>query len=108
VTRTRWSSTTARPGGNGVSNRPGPALKSIHPHGATEGAAMTGTDIAMAVVFFVAGIATGVIVLASIGILREERVFLRTGLVSLTRRAPGRVSNSARSLTGLYVGQRTD
>jgi hypothetical protein len=69
---------------------------------------MTGADIAMAVVFFVAGIATGVIVLASLGILREERVFLRTGLVSVTRRAPGRVSNSARSLTGLYVGQRTD
>ena len=69
---------------------------------------MNGTDIAMAVVFFVAGIATGVIVLASLGILREERVFLRTGLVSVTRRAPGRVSSSARSLTGLYVGQRTD
>jgi len=69
---------------------------------------MTGADIAMAVVFFVAGIATGVIVLASLGIMREERVFLRTGLVSVTRRAPGRVSNGARSLTGLYVGQRTD
>ena len=33
---------------------------------------------------------------------------LRTGLVSMTRRAPGLFSGGTRSLMGLYVGQRTD
>ena len=69
---------------------------------------MADAIIAIAAAVFVAGVAAGVIIIVSLGIRREEQDFHRTGLVSMTRRAPGRVSNSARSLTGLYVGQRTD
>jgi len=69
---------------------------------------MADTLAAIAIVVFVAGIIVGVIVIVSLGIKREERDFLRTGLISMTRRAPGRASDGARSLTGLYVGQRTD
>jgi hypothetical protein len=61
--------------------------------------------IAIAAAIFVAGVAVGVIVLVSVGIRREERDFLRTGRVSLTRQAPGRVSHGARSLNGVYVRQ---
>ena len=68
---------------------------------------MADTLAAIAIVVFVAGIIVGVVVIVSIGIQREERDFLRTGLISMTRRAPGRVSSGARSLTGLYVGQCT-
>jgi hypothetical protein len=46
------------------------------------------------------------VAIASIGIKREERDFERTGRVRLARRAPGRVSDRARALTGLYVRQR--
>lgn len=67
---------------------------------------MADAIIAIAVAIFVAGVAVGVIVLVSIGILREERDFLRTGRISLTRQAPGRVSHGARSLNGVYVRQR--
>src|SRR5689334_11964976 len=69
---------------------------------------MADTLAAIAIVVFAAGIIVGVIVIVSIGIQREERDFLKTGLISMTRRAPDRVSGGARSLTGLYVGQRTD
>jgi hypothetical protein len=69
---------------------------------------MADTLAAIAIVVFTAGIVVGVIVIVSIGIWREERDFLRTGVISMTRRAPGRASDGARSLTGLYVGQRTD
>ena len=69
---------------------------------------MADTLAAIAIVVFAAGIVVGVIVIVSIGIWREERDFLRTGLISMTRRAPSRASGGARSLTGLYVGQRTD
>ena len=69
---------------------------------------MADTFAAIAIVVFAAGIVVGVIVIVSIGIWREERDFLRTGLVSMTRRAPGLFSGGARSLTGLYVGQRTN
>ena len=69
---------------------------------------MADTLAAIAIVVFAAGIIVGVIVIVSLGIRREERDFLRTGLISMTRRAPDRVSGGARSLTGLYVGQRTD
>jgi hypothetical protein len=69
---------------------------------------MADTFAAIAIVVFAAGIVVGVIVIVSIGIWREERDFLRTGLISMTRRAPGPASGGARSLTGLYVGQRTD
>jgi len=57
---------------------------------------------------FALGIATGIVTIASIGIKREEREFERTGRVRLARRAPGRVSDGARALTGLYVRQRAD
>jgi hypothetical protein len=69
---------------------------------------MADTLAAIAIVVFVAGIIVGAIVIVSVGIWREERDFLRTGLISMTRRAPGRASDGARSLTGLYVGQRMD
>jgi hypothetical protein len=69
---------------------------------------MADTLAVIAIVVFAAGIIVGAIVIVSIGIKREERDFLRTGLVSMTRRAPGRFSGGARSLTGLYVGQRAD
>ena len=64
--------------------------------------------ILSAIAVFLAGVVAGIVVMVSIGIRREERDFLRTGLVSMTRRAPDRFSGGARSLTGLYVGQRTD
>ena len=69
---------------------------------------MADTLAAIAIVVFTAGIIVGVIVIVSLGIRREERDFLKTGLISMTRRAPDRVSGGARSLTGLYVGQRAD
>jgi hypothetical protein len=62
----------------------------------------------IAVAVFLAGLVMGAIVIVCIGIRQEERDFLRTGLVSMTRRAPSLFSGGARSLTGLYVGQRTD
>ncbi len=64
--------------------------------------------ITIAVAVFLAGIVVGVIIIVCVGIRQEERDFLRTGLVSMTRRAPGLFSGGARSLMGLYVGQRTD
>ena len=67
-----------------------------------------GTVIIVGALIFAIGVVAGVIVIVSVGIQREERDFLRTGLISMTRRAPGRASGGARSLTGLYVGQRTD
>jgi len=69
---------------------------------------MADTLAAIAIVVFVAGIIVGVIVIVSIGIHQARRGNLRTGLISMTRRAPGRASGGARSLTGLYVGRRTD
>jgi hypothetical protein len=67
-----------------------------------------GTVIIVGTLIFAIGVVAGVIAIVSIGIKREERDFLRTGLISMTRRAPDRVSGGARTLTGLYVGQRTD
>jgi hypothetical protein len=64
------------------------------------------TSIAIAV--FLAGLVIGAVVIVCIGIRQEERDFARTGLVSMTRRAPGLFSGGARYLMGLYVGQRTD
>ena len=69
---------------------------------------MADVVITIAIAVFLAGIVMGVIVVVCVGIRQEERDFLRTGLVSMTRRAPDRVSGGARSLTGLYVGQRMD
>ena len=64
--------------------------------------------ITIAGAVFLAGIVMGVIIIVCVGIRQEERDFLRTGLVSMTRRAPGLFSGGTRSLMGLYVGQRTD
>lgn len=58
--------------------------------------------IAVIIGIFVAGAATGIVAIASLGIRREERDFTLTG------RAPDRKSQGARSLTGLYVRQRSD
>ena len=69
---------------------------------------MGATIVIVAAAIFAIGVVFGVVFIASVGIQREERDFLRTGLISMTRRAPGRASGGARSLTGLYVGQRTD
>jgi hypothetical protein len=64
--------------------------------------------ITIAVAVFLAGIVMGAIIIVCVGIKQEERDFSRTGLVSMTRRAPGLFSGGTRSLMGLYVGQRTD
>ena len=69
---------------------------------------MADTLAAIAGGIFAIGVAVGIVAVASIGIRREEREFERTGRVRLTRRAPGRVSDGARALTGLYVRQRAD
>ncbi|HEY2125613.1 MAG TPA: hypothetical protein VGH77_00350 [Streptosporangiaceae bacterium] len=58
--------------------------------------------IIIAAVIFAAGITVGTIAVVTWGIHQEERDF------TLTRRAPNRVSQGARILTGLYVRQRTD
>jgi len=58
--------------------------------------------IGIAFMIFLAGITVGAILLVSWGIRREERDF------SLTRRAPGRISQGARQMTGLWVRQRSD
>jgi hypothetical protein len=64
--------------------------------------------ITIAVAVFLAGIVMGVVIIVCVGIRQEERDFVRTGLVSMTRRSQGPFSGGARSLMGLYVGQRTD
>jgi hypothetical protein len=69
---------------------------------------MGATIVIVGAAIFTIGVVFGIFFIASVGIKREERDFLRTGLISMTRRAPDRVSGGARSLTGLYVGQRTD
>jgi hypothetical protein len=69
---------------------------------------MADTLAAIAAGIFAAGVAAGIVALVSIGIKREEREFVRTGLTRLTRRASSPVSDGARALTGLYVRQRTD
>jgi hypothetical protein len=54
---------------------------------------MADTLAAIAVGIFAAGVAAGIVAIVSIGIKREEREFVRTGLIGLTRRAPGPVSD---------------
>src|SRR6266576_4010625 len=46
-----------------------------------------GTVIIVGALIFAIGVVAGVIVIVSLGIKREERDFLRTGLTSMTRRA---------------------
>lgn len=69
---------------------------------------MAGAIIVIAAAIFAAGVAVGVIVIVSAGIRREERDFSATGRVSLTRPAPARTSNGARSIVGLHVRQPAD
>ena len=69
---------------------------------------MADVAITIAVAVILAGLVVAVTIIACVGIRQEERDFVRTGLVSMTRRAPGLFSGGARSLMGLYVGQRTD
>ena len=69
---------------------------------------MADMAITIAVAVFLIGIVAVAIVIVCVGIRREERDFQRTGLVSMTRRAPSLFSGGARSLTGLYVGQCAD
>ena len=69
---------------------------------------MADIAIAIAIAVFLAGLVMGAVIIVCVGIRHEERDFLRTGLVSMTRRAPGLFSGGARSLSGLDVGQRTD
>ena len=69
---------------------------------------MADVAITIAVAVILAGLVVGVTIIVCVGIRQEERDFARTGLVSMTRRAPGLFSGGARSLMGLYVSQRTD
>ncbi|MGA8350736.1 MAG: hypothetical protein WB773_23290 [Isosphaeraceae bacterium] len=59
--------------------------------------------IITAVAIFLAGAVAGILIILSVGIGREERRHH-----SLVRQAPGRVSQGARLLTGLYVRNPTD
>ena len=63
--------------------------------------------IAEATVFAIGAVA-GIVVVVSLGIHREERYFRKTGLLSLTRLAPCRVSNGTRGVVGLSVRQHDD
>ncbi len=58
--------------------------------------------IVIIAVIFIAGAVAGAIALVSWGIRREERDF------TLTRRAPGQLTQGTRRVTGLWVRQRTD
>jgi hypothetical protein len=51
---------------------------------------------------FAAGAAAAAVLIVSWGIRKEERE------LSMTRRAPGPVTQGTRALTGLYVRQRSD
>lgn len=58
--------------------------------------------IAVIAVIFIAGAVTGAVALVSWGIRREERDF------TLTRQAPGQLTQGTRRVTGLWVRQRSD
>jgi hypothetical protein len=58
--------------------------------------------IVVIAVIFIAGAVAGGLVLVSWGIRREERDF------TLTRRAPGQVTQGTRRVTGLWVRQPAD
>ena len=53
-------------------------------------------------IVFLAGATTGIMAVMIAGIRREEREF------SLTRQAPGQLSQGTRIATGLYVRARSD
>ena len=63
---------------------------------------MVAIVVIVALVIFAAGVTAGTIILVSWGVRQEERV------LSLTGQAPGRLSQGARVLTGLYVRRRSD
>jgi hypothetical protein len=63
---------------------------------------MAVTITVIAFVIFLAGATAGILTMVSIGIRQEEQDF------TLTCRAPGRMSQGTRLLTGLYVRQRAD
>jgi hypothetical protein len=58
--------------------------------------------IVVIAVIFIAGAVAGALALVSWGIRREERDF------SMTRQAPGQLTQGTRRVTGLWVRQRTD
>ena len=60
------------------------------------------TIVIIGLVIFFFGAAIGGILIVSLGIQREERNF------SLTRQAPGQVTQGTRRVTGLWVRQRSD
>jgi hypothetical protein len=64
---------------------------------------MAGIVIVTAAVIFVLGFALGVIFLVSLGIRKEERRFLRTGEVSITRPATDQTCQAARGFVHLWV-----
>jgi len=51
---------------------------------------------------FICGVVTGIVLIASAGIQREERELRRTGLISVTRPASNRISQRTRGLTGVW------
>ena len=55
---------------------------------------------------FVFGVATGIVLIATAGIQREERECRRTGLVSVTRPAPDPVNQRTRSLAGVWAASQ--
>ena len=69
---------------------------------------MSAAVIIIEAAVFATGAVAGIVAIVSVGIQREERCFRRTGLVSLTRLAPDRVSKGTRGLVGLSVRQRDD
>jgi hypothetical protein len=69
---------------------------------------MSAAAVIAEVTVFAIGAVAGIVAVVSLGIQREERYFRKTGLVSLTRLAPDRVSNGTRGLVGLSVRQRDD
>ena len=69
---------------------------------------MTGMTIAVTIAIFAVAVFARIVVVAIIGIMREEREFRRTGLITMTRRAPGPASKTARSVTRLYIGRPAD
>lgn len=58
--------------------------------------------IVVIAVIFIAGAVAGALALVCWGIRREERDF------TLTRRAPGQLTQGTRRVTGLWVRQPTD
>jgi len=69
---------------------------------------MNGITITVAIAILATAVIARIVVVAIIGIMREEREFRRTGQITMTRRAPGPASDTARSVTRLYIGRPAD